>query len=128
MVGFGAGPWKKELEKKQKKGFRGYPVGTVAFYGPDDTHATKVVAAIIPGEEQPASVLLKLFNEDLDVRVDPRIGARVMEFLRHNGARSFVVTRGIFGCPHEEGIDYPLDEACSMCPFWAGRDRFAEIL
>ncbi len=31
----------------------------------------------------------------------------------------------ILGCPHEEGIDYAVGEACPQCPHWAGRDRFA---
>jgi hypothetical protein len=30
---------------------------------------------------------------------------------------------GIFGCPHEEGIDYPEVESCSQRPFLAGRNR-----
>jgi hypothetical protein len=31
-----------KFAKKQQKGFRGYPVATVAFDGPDDTQASKV--------------------------------------------------------------------------------------
>ena len=27
---------RKWLEKKAKRGFRGYPIGTIAFYGPDE--------------------------------------------------------------------------------------------
>ena len=30
----------------------------------------------------------------------------------------------IIGCPHEEGIDYPMGRTCSQCPFWAAIDRF----
>ena len=30
----------------------------------------------------------------------------------------------IIGCPHEEGIDYPMGRTCPRCPFWAGIDRF----
>ena len=37
----------KRLGKKAKRGFRGFPVGTIAFYGPDDRRATKLVAAVI---------------------------------------------------------------------------------
>ena len=29
----------------------------------------------------------------------------------------------INGCPHEEGVDYPLGEVCPACPFWAHRRR-----
>jgi Protein of unknown function (DUF1186) len=35
-------------------------------------------------------------------------------------------TDRIIGCPHEEGIDYPLGRACPQCPFWAGIDRFTQ--
>jgi hypothetical protein len=29
----------------------------------------------------------------------------------------------INGCPHEEGVDYPLGQVCPACPFWAHRRR-----
>jgi len=32
-----------------------------------------------------------------------------------------VVTDGIIGCPHEEGIDFPVGEGCPYCPFWRGK-------
>jgi hypothetical protein len=38
---------RKWLDKKSKPGFRGYPVGTVAFYGPDARRASKVAVAVI---------------------------------------------------------------------------------
>ena len=43
---------RKRLEKKAKKGFRGYPIGSIAFYGPDDRMATKMVASIVHGERE----------------------------------------------------------------------------
>jgi hypothetical protein len=42
-----------------------------------------------------------------------------------NGVRQVVVARGIIGCPHEEGVDYPDGGECPMCPFWHGKDRWA---
>jgi hypothetical protein len=39
------------------------------------------------------------------------------------GALSVVMTGGIIGCPHQEGIDYE-GEWCPVCEFWHGRDRF----
>ena len=38
---------RKWLDKKSKLGFRGYPVGTIAFYGPDAQRASKVAVAVI---------------------------------------------------------------------------------
>src|SRR5438552_17906076 len=35
------------LGNKFRPGFRGYPIATVAFYGPNDTLATKVVVSVI---------------------------------------------------------------------------------
>ena len=37
---------------------------------------------------------------------------------------SVVMTDGIIGCPHQEGIDYQ-GEWCPVCEFWRERDRFA---
>src|SRR4051794_40601449 len=63
----------KPLAKKAKKGFRGYPVGTIAFYGPDDKRATKVAVGIILGERQEAADLRRWFSDTTDVRSDPQI-------------------------------------------------------
>ena len=41
---------RKRLAKKTKKGFRGYPMATLAAYGPDDQRASKLVASIVESE------------------------------------------------------------------------------
>lgn len=47
----------KWLKKKAKAGFRSYPVGTVAFYGPDDRRASKVAVGIISkSDSEPAAL------------------------------------------------------------------------
>ena len=56
------------LAKKTKKGFRGYPVATVAFYGPDDRTANKVVAAIVEREGADPVVMEKWFSDSTDIR------------------------------------------------------------
>jgi hypothetical protein len=38
------------LKKKTRSGFRGYPIATIAFYGPDDTRASKAAVAIVDAE------------------------------------------------------------------------------
>ena len=42
---------RKRLDKKAKKGFRGWPLATVALYGPDDRLATKLSVGIVPAED-----------------------------------------------------------------------------
>jgi hypothetical protein len=34
------------LKKRTRRGFRGYPIATIAFYGSNDKHASKVVVGI----------------------------------------------------------------------------------
>jgi len=115
---------KERLGKKSQRGFRGFPAATVAFYGPTADLATKVAVAIIRDERSEPELLERWFSEDLDVRNDPVVGEQVLSFLKKHAAKSVVVTDGIIGCPHEEGIDYPEGKSCPKCPFWAGRDRF----
>jgi hypothetical protein len=112
------------LAKSARRGFRGYPIATVALYGPTADLATKIAVSIIPDERKPPDVLERWFSEDIDVRHDPVVGEQIQAFLRQHQARSVVVTDRVIGCPHEEGIDYPEGQSCPHCPYWAGRDRF----
>ena len=60
----------KKIKKLLNKGFRGYPVATIAYYGPDDKKATKVAVGIVPSEGAEPDMLKKWFNEDIDIRKD----------------------------------------------------------
>ena len=113
------------LQKKAKRGFRGYPIATVAFYGPDDRRASKVVVGIVADESGDVVQLERWFTEKTDARSDLAIGEAIEAFIRSREVRSVVMTDRIIGCPHEEGIDYPEGETCPECPYWAGRDRFS---
>lgn len=112
------------LKKKARRGFRGYPVATIAFYGSDDKRASKVAVGILHAVGAEPTALERWFTEEGDVRTDPAIGANILRFVQDHGAKSVVVTDGIIGCPHEEGIDYPDGQVCPQCPFWAHRDRW----
>jgi len=116
---------KKWLEKKAKRGFHGYPIGTIAFYGPDNRRASKVAVGIKRVANAELAEPRRWFAEAGDVRSDPAVLAEIAAFLRENEVHSVAMTDGIIGCPHEEGIDYPLGESCPHCPYWAGRDRWA---
>jgi len=116
------------LKKKARRGFRGYPVATIAFYGPDDKRASKVAVGIVADEGGSAEVLERWFSEIGDVRTDQDVGREIIAFIQEHGVKSVIMPDRIIGCPHEEGVDYPDGEICPQCPFWAGRDRwFGEI-
>ena len=45
------------LRKKAGRGFRGYPIATVAFYGPTAELATKIVVSIVPDQRSQPDLL-----------------------------------------------------------------------
>ena len=40
---------RQSLKKRVRRGFRGYPLATIAYYGPDEKRASKVAVGIVPG-------------------------------------------------------------------------------
>ena len=60
-----------------------------------------------------------------DVGNKPEIAAEMLAFMELHRAKSVVMSDGLMGCPHQEGIDYE-GEYCPdpACKFWYGRDRF----
>jgi hypothetical protein len=113
------------LAKHARRGHRGYPVATVAYYGPDDKRASKVAVGILPHEGSDVTMMERWHSDLSDVRFDRAISKAVLDFIRSHGVRSVVMADRIIGCPHEEGVDYPEGEACPKCPFWAIRDRWS---
>jgi hypothetical protein len=116
--------FRDRLSKKAKRGFQGYPVATIAYYGKDDTRASKVAVGIIRSEGADADLVERWFSQDQDVRFDAKVSEAVVHFIQQHGARTVVAPDRIIGCPHEEGVDYPEGQKCPACPFWAKRDRF----
>lgn len=116
--------WITRLQKKSERKGPAGSTGTIAFYGPDNSYASKVAVGIVPRAGGEVTELERWFEDGLDVRIDPRIGQEVTKFLSARGVRAVTVAEGIIGCPHEEGVDYPKGEECPQCPFWKGKDRF----
>ena len=113
------------LTKQANRGFHGYPMATVAFYGPDDRRATKVAVGIIRAQGEEVTALERWFSEDVDVRDQSAIVTAIHEFIDRHHVKSLAMPDRILGCPHEEGVDYPEGAVCPQCPFWADRDRWA---
>ena len=72
----------KKLKKLLNKGFRGYPIATIAYYGPDDKNATKVAVGIVPCENAAPSILKRWLNEDTDIRIDRMANEEIIKFIK----------------------------------------------
>ena len=116
--------FKSPLSKRAKKGFRGYPVATIAFYGPTAQQATKVAVGIVMREGSEPEFLERWYGKEQDLRFDEEVAHQISAFLREHQVLSVSMVDRIIGCPHEEVVDYPEGEACPNCPYWSGRDRF----
>jgi hypothetical protein len=102
-----------------------YPLATISAYGPDNTRATKLVVGILRRARQKYPSEMRTWRTDAgDVRNDPLIAAEVADWLHSQRIKDTLNYDRIIGCPHEEGIDYPMGRVCPRCPFWAGIDRF----
>jgi hypothetical protein len=114
-----------KLQKKARKGFRGYPAATIALYGPTDKLATKIAVGIFSGPGRDPEVLERWYSRtsDVDIRRDRAINEQIAAFIKSHKVLSVAATDGVLGCPHEEGIDYPDGVSCPQCPFWAAQDR-----
>ena len=115
--------FRKRIGKKARKGFHGWPMATIAFYGPDLSRASKTVISIFRFEGDEDRETRTWLSDDADVRHDPVISREVLEFIERHDAKSVAMTDRIIGCPHQEGIEYE-GEWCPACEFWRGRDRF----
>ncbi len=115
---------KRKRHESGKKPFRRpppeskYPIATIAYYGPDDRTPTKVAVGIV--NQHDMVVALERWAGP-DVATNPEIAAKIQQFIVQHSAKNVVMTDGVIGCPHEEGIDYPEGEDYPFCPFWQGK-------
>jgi hypothetical protein len=125
-MAFKAQWYRDKFAKKRTKGFCGFPVAVVDFYGLDNTRATKVAVSIFAHEDADPDPVQRWFCDTTDARTDPEIIEAIVQLIDLYGARSVAADNRIVGCPHDEGIDYPDGEKCPQCSFWANRDRSSD--
>ncbi len=71
----------KRLSKKARKGLRGWPIATIAFYGPNLSQATKLAVGIVPSENAEVEELRDWKVERGDIRADSGIAREILEFI-----------------------------------------------
>ena len=85
--------YRKKLAKKNKKGFQGHPVVTIAFYGSDYSLASKVSVGIIESESGDAYVERFIASEPgEDVRKNADILAKILAIIDSSEAKSVTMT------------------------------------
>ena len=104
-------------DSKQQKPMK-YPIGTMAFYGPDDKTTTKIAAGVFTAENSKGIIKRWVAT---DVTTSPKIQREIQEFFNEHGVMSVAMSDGNMGCPHEEGADFPDGEDCPFCPYWKGK-------
>lgn len=115
---------KSQFAKRAKRGFKGYPIATIAFYGPDEQRASKLAVGIVFREDAEPDILKRWHSGVSDLRYDHDVGEEVKELLREHQVKSVAALDRIIGCPHEEGVDYAEGGFCPECPYWRGRNRW----
>jgi len=113
----------KGLERKARKGFQGYPLGIIVFYGHNDQSASKAVIGIIKETGGAPVHIKKWVTEKGDLRKDVPSIKELFRYIEAYQIQSVVLTPGIYYCPHEPGIDFPEGGSCPYCPFWSGVKR-----
>lgn len=93
-------------------------VATLVLYGPDDRSFTKVVLSYVPEDESERGLQEKWLlahpgSDEWIAKASSRIAAWDVV--------AVIMPEGVYGCPHEEGVNFPIGEDCPECPFWAGK-------
>jgi hypothetical protein len=96
----------KRLRKKARRGLRGWPLATIAFYGPNLSEAIKVTVGIVPTEGAEVAEFRAWKVDRGDIRADPGISREISEFIEEHQVVSLAMTDGVIGCPHQQGTDY----------------------
>jgi hypothetical protein len=111
------------LERRAQKGFQGYPLGIIAFYGYDDRRASKAVIGIVKESGgSPENIKTWIYDQG-DLRKDAASIKELFRYIEAHQVVSVALTPGIYYCPHEPGIDFPEGAACPRCPFWSNAKK-----
>lgn len=81
-------PFRKgKLARLARKGYRGDPVATVAFCGPDRRLATKISVGIVPDQHSGPTALERWHSEDgTDLRRNAAVADEILRFIDAAGA------------------------------------------
>lgn len=112
----------KRLNKKSNRGFCGYPLVKIGFYGPDNKKATKIKLKASMSDDDPLR-LISEWESDSDIRNNSEILEHIDNLIVEENIPTISMDRKVIGCPHYRGEDYAIDQDCPICSFWAGKNQ-----
>jgi hypothetical protein len=93
-----------------------FPIGMLVYFGPDNVTISKIIAAVILAKD--SNPILRSW-EGIGIGMDLKASTEIGQFFKDNHVVDIIMPDGVVGCPHEEGVDYPIGDNCPHCPFWA---------
>jgi len=84
---------KKRIEKKIKRGFKGYPLVSIAYFGEKPELATDVVIQFV--QEEGAQPQEQRFTSKADVREDESIQTVLLKIIERANANSVTEVEGV---------------------------------
>lgn len=101
----------------------GYPVASVAYFGPDDQVATKVTVSILPDETFKPSATERWHSVTSDLRYDDDVNEEILNLVEEHAVKTVLMDGRIIGCPHEEGLGMESGKTCGECAWWVNRRK-----
>jgi len=84
---------KKRISKLVKKGFDGYPLISIEYFGETSGSATKVVISFVA--EENAEPQKQAFSSDTDARNDEAIQSTLVKIIERSDVRTVVEVEGV---------------------------------
>lgn len=83
----------KRISKRVKRGFHGYPMISIQYFGPSEVLATKVEVGFI--EQENAEPMLETFNSDTDIRKDETVQTTIIKIIDRVNAKTVTLEEGV---------------------------------
>jgi hypothetical protein len=76
----------KRISKRVKRGFHGYPMISIMYFGQSEALATKVEVGFI--EQENAVPMLETFNTETDIRQDETVQTTIIKIIDRVDAKT----------------------------------------
>jgi hypothetical protein len=83
----------KRISKRVKRGFHGYPMISIEYFGPSTALATKVQVGFI--EQEDAEPMLETFNSDTDIRQNETVQTTIIKIIDRVDAKTVTLNESV---------------------------------